>query len=459
MKKITALVISATVVLFSTVAQNKEPIESGQRRNVHQPGPKSAASRMVDVIILKGSEVPGLLGVPVEQIGGYAVRGGRIEVIPFQIDERDRNGDLIYTKYGGGTTAKRDGKLDGKDDIIFLSSDTGERRKGVPLPPGALGGAELKVTDPLGGSDAWCYLLRFEGKASRSDVDYVNYDPEKDWITGRYYTLGFPYRKAIQVPSYFSLSEAAGGDNQNIYDLYKLRLSLDFKIFGENTWSQDDFVSVPVGYVDGPVRVSRRIKSALHLAGPFRSAMIYNDSFYYPYYCAFPSLLQIPFRLGAIASRVTMRITDDLNEHAKGMVWYNERNTGGITITGKPSVEAEKLDKGSFGWKLAHGPQGTIITLTIFDPKLDIMKKELYYLDDEKEPDEPCQFRGQIANSGYNLTNIESVTKGNYTVSTYVLCPVDYERGDEQIYVDSITHPLKVSATEISAGHLAKVKN
>ena len=411
--------------------------------------PKEAAKRLSDVVVFIGSEVPGLLGVPLERIGGYAVKNGRFEVAPFQIDERDKNGDLIYTKYGGGTTAKRSGNLDVKDDIIFLFRDTGERRKGEPLPPGAVGGAELKVTDPLGGTDTWFYLLEFKNKAPRSDENYVKYDPDKDWVTSIYYTIGFPYKKAIQVPSYFSQSKAAGGSEANIYDLYKIRLDIDLKFFGNKTWSQDDFVSVPVGYLDGPVRVSRRIKSAMKLAGPIRSAMIYNDSSYYPYYCTFPSLLQIPFHLCSIAHKVTMRISDDLSENAKGMIWYNERNKGGIEINGKPSEEEKKLEPGPYQWKLAHGPQGTLMSVTIFDPGMDIMEKGLYYQDDEKKPDEPCQFVGQIGNSGYDLTHIEALPKGNYIVETYVFCPVNYKKGDEQAYLNSVTHPLTVSASPL----------
>jgi hypothetical protein len=412
-------------------------------------GPGGAAARMVDVVTVPGGTVPALLGVSLERIGGFAVKGGRFEVVPFQIDERDANGDLIYTKYGGGTTAERNGTLDPRDEILFMYQDAGARRKGEALPPAAAGGMEIKVSDPLGGPDCWLYLLTFQGKAPRSNVDYVQYNPEKDWVTGRYYSLGFPYRKAIQVPSYFSLSEEAGGNGQNIYDIYKLRLTLDLKLLGEKTWSQNDFIIEPVGYVDGPVRISRRVKSALRLAGPVHSAMIYSDSSYYPYYCSFPSLLQIPFHLDSIAHRVTMRITDDLSDRAKGMVWRNDRNTGGIEITGKPSEAAKKLDQAPYRWKLAHGPQGTIMTLTIFDPGLDIMKKELYYLDDESKLDEPCQFPGQIANSGYQLTNIEKIPKGNYYFTVYVFCPVNYKKGDEQIYLDSVTHPLTVSAHPI----------
>ncbi|MCX6338315.1 MAG: hypothetical protein NTX71_00145 [Candidatus Aureabacteria bacterium] len=411
--------------------------------------PKGAAKRMSDVVVSKGSEAPGLLGILLERIGGYAMKGGKLEVVPFQIDERDKNGDLVYTKYEGGTTAKLDGKLDGKDDIVFLYQDAGERMKGEALPAGATGGAEIKVADPLGGPDAFFYLFTFEGKAPRSEVDYVKYDPKKDWVTSIYYTVGFPYRKAIQVPSYFSQSAAAGGNGKNIYDLYKLLLKIDLKLIGKEKWSQNDFISVPVGYVEGPVRVSRRVTSALRLAGPIHSATLYSDSSYYPYYCSFPSRIQIPFHLQSIAHSVSMRISDDLSGNAKGMTWYNERNKGGLEITGKPSEEAEKLDRGEYRWKIANGPQGTLMTVTLFDPGMGMIKKGLYYHDDESKPDEPCQFIGQIANSGFELTNIESLPKGNYNFTVYVFCPVNYRKGDEEIYLDSITHPLTVSANSI----------
>jgi len=410
----------------------------------------NAERRTGDVVVLAGKDLPGLLGTSLDKIGGYAMKEGKLQVAPFQIDERDKNGDLVYTKYGGGTTAKLDGKLGEKDDVVFLYRDAGTRVKEGALPAGAGAGAEIKVSDPLGGPDAFFYLFTFKNKAPRSEVDYVNYDPAKDWVTSAYYTVGFPYRKAIQVPSYFSQSAAAGGNGKNIYDLYKLFLEIDLKLLGVAKWSQNDFVSSPVGYVEGPVRISRRITSALRLAGPFHSATLYSDSYYYPYYCSFPSLIQIPFRLQSIAHSVTMRISDDLNDSAKGMTWYNERNKEGIEITGKPSEEAKKLDRGEYRWKLANGPQGTLMTVTLFDPRMNILKKELFYRDDESQSDKPCQFVGQIANSGFELSNIESLPKGNYNFTVYVFCPVNYKKGDEEIYLDSVTKPLVVSAENIA---------
>lgn len=409
--------------------------------------------RVNDVVSIRGSAVPGLAGMPLDRIGGFAVKGGRFDAVPFQIDERDASGQLIYTKFGGGTTAKPDGTLGAVDEILFMYRDAGEKRGGEALPAGATGGAEIRVSDPRGGGERWLYLLSFDGKAPRSGTDYVNYDPDKDLVVARYYTLGFPYRKAMQVPSYFALNEAAGGNGRSIYDMYKLRLTLNLKIFGEATWTQDDFILTPVGYVDGPVRVSRRVSAALRLAGPFHSATISSDSAYYPYYCQFPSLLQIPFPLSSIARTVTMRVTDDLSAEAKGMTWCNERNPAGIPITGAPGEKAKALDKGPFGWKMARGPQGTVMMLTLFDPRMDMIRKELFYCDDEATPDEPCQFKGQIANSGYMLSNIESVPKGNYDFTVYVFCLPHYAAGDEVAAVDSVVHPLSVTASPLAAAN------
>ena len=414
--------------------------------------------RKADVVSIRGGEVPSLLGVPLEKIGGYAVRDGGFKVAPRQIDERLKDGTLIYTTYRGGATSVLDGKLAAADEVLFMLQDAGERRDGEPLPPGAVGGVELRVVDPLGGPEAWFYLLEFEAQAPRSDTDYVAYDPEKDWVTARYYTVGFPYRGAIQVPSYFACTEEAGGTGENIYDIYKVRLTIDLKLFPTLVRSQDDFVSRPFGYVDGPVRVSRRVKTRLRMVGPIKGALSDNDSYFYPYYCSFPSRLEIPFSMGFIAHSASLRITDDLSGGAEGMMWYSDRNPGGVAIDGKPGPEEKDIDRGPFRWKLVTGPQGTLMNLTIFDPKLEMLDKKLYFCDDKSEPDGPEQFPGQIANQGFELANLECVPKGVYSLAVYVFCPVDYEKGDEEMYFNSVVNPLTVSATplprgeEISAG-------
>ena len=414
--------------------------------------PAASGARRGDVVSLRGRDVPSLLGVPLEKIGGYAVRDGGFKVAPLQIDERLKDGTLIYTTYRGGATAGRDGKLADADEVLFMLQDAGERRAGEPLPPGAVGGVELRVADPLGGPEAWFYLLEFEEKAPRSATDYVAYDPEKDWVTARYYTVGFPYRGAIQVPSYFACTEEAGGTGENIYDIYKIRLTIDLKLFPTMVRSQDDFVSRLFGYVDGPVRVSRRVKTRLRMVGPIKGTSSDNDSYFYPYYCSFPSRLEIPFSMGFIAHSASLRITDDLSGGAEGMMWYSDRNPGGSAIDGKPGPEEKDIDRGPFRWKLVTGPQGTLMNLTIFDPKLEMLEKKLYFCDDKSKSDAPEQFPGQIANQGFELANLEGVPKGVYSLAVYVFCPVDYEKGDEDMYFNSVVSPLTVSATCLLRG-------
>ena len=416
------------------------------------PAGGAEGGRTADVVSVRGSEVPSLQGVPLERIGGYAVRDGSLKVVPLQIDERLKDGTLIYTTYRGGATAGRDGKLGAADEVLFMLQDAGERRAGEPLPPGAVRGVELRVTDPLGAPEAWFYLLEFEDQAPRSDIDYVSYDPEKDWVTARYYTVGFPYKEAIHVPSYFACTEEAGGNGKNIYDIYKVRLIIDLKLFPTLIRSQDDFVSRPFGYVDGPVRVSRRVKTRLRMVGFIKGTSSDNDSYFYPYYCSFPSRLEIPFSMGFIAYSASLKITDDLSEAARGMTWYSDKNPGGVAIDGKPGPEEEKINRGPFKWKLVTGPQGTLMNLTIFDPKLEMLEKKLYFCDDESKADSPEQFPGQIANQGFDLTNLEGVPKGVYGLAVYVFCPVDYEKGDEEMYFNSVLNPLTVSATPLPGG-------
>lgn len=94
-----------------------------------------AGERVNDVVILRGGDVPGLAGTPLERIGGFAVKDGRLDAVPFQIDERDERGQLIYTKFGGGTTARPDGILGAADEILFMYRDAGGRRGGRRFPP------------------------------------------------------------------------------------------------------------------------------------------------------------------------------------------------------------------------------------------------------------------------------------------------------------------------------------
>lgn len=397
-----------------------------------------------------GRDVPELVRMPIERLGAYSLREGRFEGVLFQVDERDADGDLVFATPSGAKTAHPDGKLHERDEILLLEKDTGEKRRGEPLPPGAVGGMEVKVTAATGCTDGWFYLLAFEGKAPRSDSDYVRYDPKRDWVEALSYTVGFPDRKAIQVPSHFAIREAAGGNGENIYDVYKIRLEIDLKLFGRIRKTQNDFVSSIYGYVDGPLRVTRRVQSALRLAGPIRSSTIESDTRFYPEYCVFPSRFSVPFKLGFVSSRASVRISDDFAPSAKGMTWINDRNPKGVRLTGEPAADKGELDRSAYRWKLVTGPQGTMMNFVDFDKVMGSLEKGLFFVDDDQKPDEPCRFRGQVGNSGYEIPDLRLIPKGTYRMDCYVFCIPDYRKGEEEKYLRTVLHPPTVSAAPLS---------
>lgn len=66
------------------------------------PGPAGSFSRHADPIVLKGEQVPEFAGARETDFRVFASRGGKLEAIPCQMDERNQWGEFVVTKAAGG---------------------------------------------------------------------------------------------------------------------------------------------------------------------------------------------------------------------------------------------------------------------------------------------------------------------------------------------------------------------
>ena len=168
------------------------------------------ADRSGDAVVLKGSEIARLLGADPARLVGFSFRNGRWSQIPVQVDERhtvdvrslyppenrtyvgDSSPDFNLEVYADPKTrsgADEDATFDANDELTFMGGDTGSRVPagvGAPAPVVPGSGTAVRVSDPVGGGNAWVYLFRsinrkFDPSAGK---DYVDYDFKLTGLTG-----------------------------------------------------------------------------------------------------------------------------------------------------------------------------------------------------------------------------------------------------------------------------------
>jgi hypothetical protein len=313
--------------------------------------------RPYDPVIISGAWLTGLMGLPTDEIvacaHGASIKGTVVTPlirpiqIPMQIDERAENGPYVLHE---------DGRLDANDELIVMASDVGGwvltptlTVEGIQFTPRTM----VTITDPLGGQ-GWIYLFHIPN-ATATDTDYVIYDRESDAISGsNHYTLGFSADKFPR--DYLALTS----DAIDILEQEKVRIVgsakidpifLPFDITGDNLVKQE------VRAIDGPVRVTRVATYTLMVLGQ-NVAQVPITLFGYRALVLQP--VPVPSGDSEDLTLTRVQYSNNLNEQAAGMTYYDANTLAGASIDGEPDVITTTP---MATWHQIAGTRGTLINI------------------------------------------------------------------------------------------------
>lgn len=140
------------------------------------------------VIVLKGAEMPQLLGASENHLEVLALHQGSLEPIPFQIDEVRLDGSYALPDGSQPVSDDSPGILDRDDEIAMMFSDLSERaNRHDRLPIGTL---EISALDPLSGVRRYAYIAVVPSPRL-SPVSYMSYDATLGRIAGAGYRMTF----------------------------------------------------------------------------------------------------------------------------------------------------------------------------------------------------------------------------------------------------------------------------
>lgn len=401
-------------------------------------------ARRSDPVVVTGRQLTGMKGVPIADCALYSMREGALRPVPFQIDEKNKDGVMALTGPNGKPVNPDDGLWDDNDELVFMAKDFGDRASKADMPAGCKQAVEIACADPVGGGEGWVYCAAFNGPPQVNPGRYVSYDFPRDYVNADCYELGYT---PGEMKSYFStliLKDNTNTRSENLLDRYKFRvtLTLFFSLISLSR-NEDDMRSVLVGYKDGPIRSVRQCSNSIYLKFGIRSPTSIVDNYYYRDSIEWPTLIKLPFNVSTIASEGFLISGCDWAPSSTGMRYFNSCNLSPVLVDGVMSEAEIKLNKDAYLWSGISGPQGNMLSRLWLSPSL-VMTKELLYIDDKTVADPPEGCKGHWGYNGWSF-NITTVPSGTHKFVAYFYFPENYKPGDEKPFLEIIDHPLNLT--------------
>ncbi len=451
-------------------------------------------TRKFEPVVMQGGHFSAFYGIPVDEIYMYAFdqETQKLELIPFQIDERIRTSvelDLGGTTkvferhyYASKQALKNsagewvdivdDGLFDDDDEIVCLVGDLG-----MPAPESAW--AEVNVEGGLRKTIAFsdpndqqqfavAYLVHSKEKKEIPAPYNLSYDRANDLVKSNQYTLKMA-RPSGLINDISILSPF--GNGADIFDTQKIRIigliDLGIAAFtpGLNGLpafnDQDNFYIFPedtyLSVTENPrVRIVREVHQTLRAYELLFSDLgvsFFVATRFYPYSGTLeggaslnPEILKdifgdtddifIQFNL--------IRQSWDFNENAKGMKFYNPDNNG-VLVDGvtDPNVDRTLNSQGNIReWTMMTGDQGTMFMhLTIHDTTYQTA--QLYYHDNQEGGQDDSSFieggdTGDGMSFGDNGVKIEESQSLDLGFTAYFL-----EKNKDKAFAEQLAYNIE----------------
>lgn len=414
--------------------------------------PKTLA-RTADPVVVPGEKISSLLDRPIAALRLYAHRDGDWKPIPFQIDERDGDGRLVFPLGRCPNADNDDDRFDANDELVFMAADAGDRPESPRLPNGCRRAALITLRDRQTGQKAYAWLFDFADPPPPSPVDYVSWDSQTRTIKSRLYTLGYHNDRvpALLDTLTFRRGPRAGLD---LLDRYKLRIHASLLAGTTNIVRTEQDLNVDLlAYLDGPVRMIQKLKYTLNMLLGIESPSVIRLQTSYLNSSDFPNIVSIPFHIDYVFTDVRLITTLDWTTAIAPATYYSEYNGQGLAVNGQTDQAESAFDRTFGRWMAIGGDFGGIVGVLSMSKKLQDMNlpNRLYYTDDQTAPDAPEDEAGQVGNFGWEITNLNRLPKGKYSINIKVYFAETYRPGDHRAFLNIHDFPLDVAVEKVKS--------
>lgn len=325
--------------------------------------------------------------------------------IPWQLDERDAEGELALPDGPQPNPDDPSGVVDANDEILWMADDAGRRIAPGEAPAAATCALEIELRG--GAASAWVYAFAVPVPARRSPLRYVEYDPGRDEITSARVAIGF----GAPTPRYLSLRGADGQPGPNLLDRLKVRASARF--FGLIPLGRDegDIQWVFSAWHAGPIRIVRREWQWVRLGWGLRTPIFRTESVVYRDSVELPVRLRLNFPPAYFFSGIEVQAALDFRD-LRGWTVRTPAGASGVVGAIDPAAAA-RLTAPNADWLALEGPSVTVVLRLQLSDSFASLRRQLLYRDNDSGY-EPESVAGEHPAIGFRLTEWGDVDRGHH---------------------------------------------
>jgi hypothetical protein len=369
------------------------------------------AASMAEPVVINGSMIPALVGTP---IAGLRMVNSQGNAIPFQVDEITKGGEYVCPQGEMPNADSADGKLDRRDEIVFLWEDATTDQTMVERSVRLTMSCALERVTITKGSEVRYVWISNNRMIPLSTVDYITYDHERQYLKTPFYYAQFRRDRFHFIRA--GVMDFGTGRFLNLTNELKVVIALK-ALWGllPITYTEENIVCSVKRYKTGPLRLIRRgdfyLKLGLGIKGS--RAVVYQIC--YPQLVKVPVRVHVPVRFRSFFSDAYIEMTPVLNKESSKFRFIVPSCNFTEKLTAK-SVDTLINSVPDKGYIVSDGIKGFgWITQVNVDPSL--LSGSGYVL---RRPSK----RGGIAECGFKLT-VRDLPKGSYNIINWVFFSKD----------------------------------
>lgn len=324
--------------------------------------------------------------------------------IPWQLDERDANGELALADGPQPNRDEPQGVIDANDELFWMAADGGRRAR-----PGELPSSDCARELEVGSGDdrMWVYAVVVPAPARRSPVRYVEYDPVADVVRAARVAIGF----GAATPRYLALRDGDGNLGPNLLDRLKVRASAWFLGLIPLGRTEDDMEWQFDAWRAGPIRVVRRERQWVRLGWGLRTPIFRTETVVYRDFIELPVRLRLNFPPTYFFHSIEVQAALDFR--ALGSWTVRAPGAAGGTIGALDRTTTKKLNAIDGDWIALSGPDLTLVLRLQLGESFASLRRQLLYRENDDGAG-PESAPGEHPAIGFRLTDWSHVDRGTH---------------------------------------------
>lgn len=419
------------------------------RADVRQAEP-STLGRTAGPVVVTGARLGAALGAPIERLRLYALHGGALRPIPFQVDERTPQGGFAFDGGEERRSDTDDQHLDPNDELVFMARHVGGRLAEPWTPLDGEGArVELQVSAPDRDHAGWVYLVRFDGPpppAAAEDLVSLTWSgPDvTGWSSTRARVVSEPSGTGFLDWRELRFARPGGGWGPDVIDRVKLAFKARY-LFLDLVRREDEVRSHLAGFIDGPVRVVARVTAETYLiwghwvrATPRSELVIYEDRVELDLEVRMPVALEPD-------TASELRLALDFSPEAVDLAAWTDQRARPLRPGRTSAHDRREAAPAPPAWVAASCRDGALLLRLEPGPALASAPRALH-LQDDRAPDPPEDVPGSHLALGYTL-DLTGLRAGTYRARVVLQLGPPVQPGGEAPLLAPDAAPLQVEVT------------